>query len=291
MSSARTGIRTTLIGLIVNFGLALVKGVAGFAGNSYALIADAIESASDVISSLIVVGGLHIASKPRDDDHPYGHGKAEPIAAMIVALSLMGAAVTIVVQSVHEIVTPHHAPAPFTLAVLVMVVAVKEGLFRFVFSVGEQVQSTAMKTDAWHHRSDAVTSAAAFIGIAIALIGGQGYESADDWAALFASAIILYNAFLLFRPALDEVMDAAPPPHIEEEVRRIALSVPGVQSLDKCYVRKMGLEYFVDLHVVVQGDITVREGHRISHDVKDAICASRPRITDVLIHIEPDTLA
>ncbi|KAB2923729.1 MAG: cation transporter [Bacteroidetes bacterium] len=291
MNPARTGIRTTLIGLIVNFGLALVKGVAGFAGNSYALVADAIESASDVISSLIVVGGLHIASKPPDEDHPYGHGKAEPIAAMIVALSLMGAAVTIVVQSVHEIVTPHHAPAPFTLAVLVAVVAVKEGLFRFVFSVGERVQSTAVKTDAWHHRSDAVTSAAAFVGIVIALLGGPGYESADDWAALFASAVILYNAFLLFRPALDEVMDAAPPPHIEEEVRRIALAVPGVLSLDKCYVRKMGLEYFVDLHVVVRGGITVREGHRIGHDVKDAVCASRSRIADVLIHIEPDTLA
>lgn len=291
MNPARTGIRTTLIGLIVNFGLALVKGVAGFAGNSYALVADAIESASDVISSLIVVGGLHIASKPPDEDHPYGHGKAEPIAAMIVALSLMGAAVTIVVQSVHEIVTPHHAPAPFTLAVLVAVVAVKEGLFRFVFSVGERVQSTAVKTDAWHHRSDAVTSAAAFVGIVIALLGGPGYESADDWAALFASAVILYNAFLLFRPALDEVMDAAPPPHIEEEVRRIALAVPGVLSLDKCLVRKMGLEYFVDLHVVVPGSLSVRDGHRISHDVKDAICASQPRVTDVLIHIEPDTLA
>jgi cation diffusion facilitator family transporter len=287
---AEKGIRSAVIGIVVNAALALTKGFAGFFGNSYALIADAIESASDVVSSLIVVSGLRIATKPRDENHPYGHGKAEPIAAMIVALSLVGAAVTIVTQSIHEIITPHHAPAPFTLIVLVVVVIAKESLFRFVFSVAQDVQSTAVKTDAWHHRSDAVTSAAAFIGILIALIGGNGYESADDWAALFASVIIVYNAYHLFMPALDEVMDAAPSPKIEEAVRATALSVHGVIGLDKCFVRKMGLDYFVDLHVVINGDLTVREGHLIGHNVKDAVCASNPRIVDVLIHIEPDTL-
>lgn len=286
---AHDGIRSTIIGIAVNFLLALVKGVAGFAGNSYALIADAIESASDVVSSLIVVSGLRIAAKPRDENHPYGHGKAEPIAAMVVALSLVGAAFTIVFQSVHEIITPHHAPAPFTLIVLSIVVITKESLFRFVFTVGEKVQSTAVKTDAWHHRSDAVTSAAAFVGISIALLGGEGYESADDWAALFASVIIVYNAYRLFRPALNEVMDAAPPPEIERQVRSVALSVPGVLTLDKCFVRKMGLDYFVDLHVVVNGNLSVREGHRIGHEVKDAVCRAHPRIIDVLIHIEPES--
>jgi cation diffusion facilitator family transporter len=285
------GIRSTVIGIVVNAVLAVMKGIAGYVGNSYALIADAIESTSDIVSSIIVAGGLRIASKPRDRNHPYGHGKAEPIAAMIVALSLFGAAITIIVQSIHEIITPHHAPAPFTLAVLIVVVAVKESLFRYVFRVAVDVQSTAVRTDAWHHRSDAITSAAAFIGISVALIGGSGYESADDWAALFASVIIIYNAYTLFRPALDEVMDAAPPSNIEEEVRKTALSVPGVVGLDKCYVRKMGLEYFVDLHVVVNGSQTVREGHFIGHTVKDAVCASNPRIADVLIHIEPDSFA
>ncbi len=286
---AQKGIRSTIIGIIVNAALALVKGLAGFFGNSYALIADAIESASDVVSSLVVVSGLRIAQKPRDENHPYGHGKAEPIAAMVVALSLVGAAVTIVVQSIHEIITPHHAPEPFTLIVLVVVVLTKESLFRFVFTVAEDVQSTAVKTDAWHHRSDAITSAAAFVGILIALLGGKGYESADDWAALFASVIIVYNAYHLFMPALNEVMDAAPSPTIEDRVRTVALSVDGVLGLDKCYVRKMGLDFFVDMHIVVNGSLSVREGHLISHHVKDAICASNPRIVDVLIHIEPDT--
>jgi cation diffusion facilitator family transporter len=201
---AEKGIRSAVLGIVVNAGLAVIKGVAGYFGNSYALVADAIESSSDVVSSMIVVSGLRIAAKPRDHNHPYGHGKAEPIAAMVVALSLFGAALTIITQSIHEIITPHHAPASFTLAVLVVVVITKESLFRFVFRVAEDVHSTAVRTDAWHHRSDAITSAAAFIGITIALIGGEGFESADDWAALFASAIIIYNAYTLFRPALDE---------------------------------------------------------------------------------------
>jgi len=286
---ATYGLRTTIIGIVVNASLALIKGLAGFLGNSYALIADAIESASDVISSLIVAGGLHIAAKPRDENHPYGHGKAEPIAAMVVSLSLFGAAVTIIVQSIHEIITPHHAPEPFTLIVLVVVVITKESLFRFVFRVAEHVQSTAVRTDAWHHRSDAITSAAAFVGISIALIGGTGYESADDWAALVASTVIIYNAYRLFRPAINEVMDAAPPPHIEGQIRTTALAVSGVIRLDKCFVRKMGFDYFVDLHVVVNGSLSVREGHLIGHNVKDAVCASNPRIADVLIHIEPDS--
>jgi cation diffusion facilitator family transporter len=286
--SARKGMRSTAIGILANALLAACKGAAGFFGNSYALIADAIESTSDVISSFIVLSGLKIAAKPRDANHPYGHGKAEPIAAVIVAIALLGAAITIAIQSVNEIITPHHAPKPFTLIVLVAVVAVKETLFRFVFRVGQEVQSTAVKTDAWHHRSDAITSAAAFIGISIALIGGAGWESADDWAALFASAIIAFNAYRLFTPAMAEVMDVAPSPHIAEDLRKVAMSVEGVIALDKCYVRKMGFDYFVDLHVVVDPELPVRRGHAIGHAVKDAIRLANPRITDVLIHIEPE---
>ena len=287
---ARRGIMTTLTGIAINIVLALTKGIAGYVGNSYVLIADAIESFSDVVSSLIVLGGLRIAAKPRDENHPYGHGKAEPIAAMVVSVSLLGAAVTIVVQSIYEIITPHHAPEPFTLLVLLIVIAVKESLFRFVFSVGAEIGSTVVKTDAWHHRSDAITSATAFLGISIALIGGKGYESADDIAALFASVIIAFNAYRMFRPALDEVMDVAPPPQIEERIRFIASGVPGVLGLDKCLVRKMGFEYYVDLHVVVDGNASVKVGHLISHNVKDTIMHAEPRVGDVLIHIEPSEL-
>ncbi|HMU41870.1 MAG TPA: cation diffusion facilitator family transporter, partial [Ignavibacteriaceae bacterium] len=247
IASASKGTRSTLIGIFVSIVLVIVKGTAGVLGNSYALVADAIESSSDIVTSLIVIIGLKIAAKPADQDHPYGHGKAEPLAAVAVASALFVAAIVIVIQSIHEIITPHHAPAPFTLIVLVAVVIVKESLFRYVIKVGDSVESIAVKNDAWHHRSDALTSAAAFIGISIALIGGAGYEEADDYAALFASGIILFNAYRLWKPALLEIMDTAPSAEKIIKVREAAVKVDGVLSLDKCFVRKMGFEYYVDI--------------------------------------------
>jgi len=281
------GLRTTLIGILANFVLAVIKGLAGLFGNSYALVADAIESASDIFSSLVVWTGLKVASKAPDEDHPYGHGKAEPLAAMVVAILLIGAAILIAIQSVENILTPHQVPAPFTLLVLGGGILVKEVLFRSVNQTGEEINSTAVKADAWHHRSDAITSVTAFIGITIALIGGAGYESADDWAALIASAIIVFNALHIFKPALREIMDAAPPSELLEEIRQVALTVEGVKGLDKSFVRKMGFEYFVDLHVRVDGQLTVKEGHQIAHLVKKAILQSNSSIYDVLVHIEP----
>lgn len=283
----QSGIRTTLIGIVTSILLAAVKGVAGIVGNSYALVADAIESTADVFTSIIVLMGLKIASKPADTNHPYGHGKAEPIAGMMVASALFAAAIIIIIQSIHEIITPHHAPAPFTLIVLVAVVITKELLFRFVIKVGDKLDSTSVRNDAWHHRSDAITSAAAFIGISIALIGGEGYEEADDYAALFASGIIIINAYRLFKPAFYEIMDTAPPNHILEAIKQKALHVDGVMGIDKCYVRKMGLEYFVDIHVIVDRDLPVHTGHLIGHNVKDELMKSNQKISDVLVHIEP----
>ena len=283
------GIQTTIIGIITSIVLAAIKAIAGVMGNSYALIADAIESTSDVFTSIIVLTGLKIARRPADETHPYGHGKAEPFAGIIVSAALFIAAIVIIIQSLHEIITPHHAPAPFTLIVLVAVVISKEFLFRFIIKVGNSVDSVAVKNDAWHHRSDAITSGAAFIGIAIALIGGSGYEQADDYAALCASAIIIYNAFRLFRPALFEIMDAAPSPEIIRKVVEASLMVNGVVAIDKCFARKMGFQYYIDMHVIVDGNISVHKGHEISHEVKDKLVDSFQNISDVLIHIEPAT--
>ncbi len=282
------GLKSTLVGIAANFLLAVTKGTAGFFGNSYALVADAIESLSDVFSSIIIYSGLKIASKPADVNHPYGHGKAEPLAASAVGLALIGAAILISIQSVHEIKVLHKAPASYTLYVLVGVIIVKESLFRFVDSVGSKISSTAVKTDAWHHRSDAITSAAAFVGISIALLGGEGYESADDYAALFASAIIVYNAFRLLKPAVRDLMDFSPPREIEISIRNKAGAVEGVVGLDKCKIRKMGFEYYVDLDVIVDGERSVRNGHQIAHDVKEEIMVTFPAVANVFIHIEPD---
>jgi cation diffusion facilitator family transporter len=286
---ARAGMRSVLVGVFANAILAVVKGLAGFFGNSYALIADAIESTFDIFTSILVWFGLRYATRPPDEDHPYGHGKAEPLVACVVSMALVAAAILIAIESVREILTPHHAPAPFTLVVLVVVVVAKEWLFRSVARAGEQAGSTAVKTDAWHHRSDAITSAAAFVGISIALIGGPGYEGADDFAALLAAGIIAFNAVHLLRPALAELLDAAPPKELADDVRRAAAGVSGVLGLDKCVVRKVGFDLYVDLHVRVHGNLTVHDGHRIAHDVKDAIRAANPRVRDVTIHVEPAT--
>jgi cation diffusion facilitator family transporter len=276
--------------MVVNLIFAAVKIAGGLIGNAYVLIADGIESSLDVAGSLVIWGGLKFAARPPDSTHPYGHGKAEPIAAVVVALGVLAAATGLAIESVREILTPHHGPAPFTLAILVVVIVVKEILFRYVNRIGRNVESTAVKTDAWHHRSDALTSAAAFIGISVALIGGQGWQSADDWAALFACAVIAANGIRLLRPAFYEIMDTAPRGKIVRAICGVAGSVPGVVEVEKCRARKMGLDFYVDLHARVDGNISVHEGHEIAHRVKAAIQQSNPRVADVLVHIEPAKL-
>jgi cation diffusion facilitator family transporter len=283
----RTGRRVALLGMVINIALASAKIFAGVIGNAYVLIADGIESALDVGGSLVIWSGLKFASRPPDATHPYGHGKAEPIAAIVVAVGVLAAALGLAIQSVRELFLPHHAPAPFTLVVLIAVVIVKEVLYRYVNRLGKNLQSTAVQTDAWHHRTDALTSIAAFIGISVALIGGEAWQSADDWAALFACALIGANGYRLLAPALYEIMDTAPRGEIVDLIRTAAATVKGVVRIDKSLVRKMGLSFYVDLHVEVDGDISVREGHHIAHAVKRAIQQTDPRIADVLVHIEP----
>ena len=281
------GVSTVLVGLSSNVLLAVIKIVTGILGNSYALMADGIESTLDIFSSAVVLGGIKISELPADENHPYGHGKAESLAAMTVSLVLLMAGIGIAVKSSFDIMRPHHTPAFFTLIILVGVIIVKEILFRFIFSVGESVNSLSLKTDAWHHRSDALTSIAAFIGISIAIVGGKGYESADDWAALAASGIIIFNGIIMLQHSVKEVMDYAPNPETEETIRSIAGQVAGVTAIEKCRVRKSGLNLFVDIHVEVDGKMPVHQAHLIGHNVKDSLMAAPLGIADVLVHIEP----
>ncbi len=283
---AHRGQRTAVVGLLANVALAASKLIAGLVGNSYALVADAIESMTDILGSVVILGGLHIAAKPADANHPYGHGKAEALAAMAVAAMVFLAGVWIAVESVREILTPHHAPEPFTLLVLVGVVAVKETLFRFVRRVGRQTGSGAVEVDAWHHRSDAITSAAAFIGISIALIGGKGWEPADDWAALLAAGVILYNAWRLFQVPLHDLMDAEST-HVRDPARTIALGVPGVKGVEKTRARKSGTRHWLEMHIEVDPDMTVRDSHAVGGRVRAEVRARMPTVADVLVHVEP----
>src|SRR5438067_1616511 len=283
----QTAARIALLGLLINVVLASVKIVAGVVGHAYVLIADGMESALDVGGSIVIWGGLTVAARPPDRTHPYGHGKAEPLAALVVAICVLAAAIGLAIESVREILTPHHGPAPFTLAILVVVIVIKEFLFRYVNRIGQDLESTAVQTDAWHHRSDALTSAAAFIGISVALIGGERWQSADDWAALFACAVIAANGVRVALPAFQEIMDTAPGGKIVKSILAVANSVTGVVDVEKCHARKMGLDYYVDLHVGVDGNISVHKGHEIAHRVKAAIQQSDSRVADVLVHIEP----
>ncbi len=280
-------IRAAQIGVLVNAALAIVKLVAGIVGNTYALVADAVESTADIFASLVVWGGVRVATRDPDEEYPFGYGKAESLAAAVVSMMLIAAAIGIGFEAVREIRTPHKTPAPWTLLVLVAVLVIKFVLFRRVSAVGREVGSTAAKVDAWHHLSDAITSAAAFVGISIALWGGPGWEQADDWAALFASSVIFYNGVLLMRPALHDLMDRMPGLEVIDAVRSAARSVPGVMAVEKLSARKAGLVYYVDIHVQADPSMSLHDSHELSGAVKSSIRANVPRIAGVLVHMEP----
>lgn len=287
-TNKQIAIRTVYLSILGNALLALVKVVAGVFGHSYALIADAIESTTDVFSGVLVLFGMKYATKPPDEDHPYGHGKAEPLITFAVVLFLVVSATVIAYESLLHMQTPREVPEKYTLVILAVIIVVKEVIYRLVSRKGKETRSTALEADAWHHRSDAITSLMAFVGISIAIIMGPGYEKADDWAALLAAGFIIYNAYRIFRPALGEIMDEHLYDDMIVEIRTIAKQVDGVVDTEKCFVRKAGLSYYVDLHVVVDGTISVKQGHDIAHRLKDTLLEHLPEISDVLIHIEPD---
>jgi cation diffusion facilitator family transporter len=286
----KAAIRTSYFSIITNISLSIAKWLAGFFGNSYALIADAIESTTDIFSSFLVMMGLKYAQRPADENHPYGHGRIEPLVTFFVVGFLIVSATIIGYQSIININRPHELPAPWTLVVLGVIIVWKEISYRWVLQKSKETNSSSLKADAWHHRSDAITSVAAFLGIAIALILGPGFEAADDYAALFASGFILYNSYKIFRPALGEIMDEHIHPELVAKIRAIALTVDGIKGTEKCYVRKLGTQYNVDLHAIVDGYLTVAVGHDIAHRLKDAIMNQLPEVSNVLVHIEPECI-
>ena len=287
MTNEETAVKATYFSIVGNISLALIKGLAGFFGNSYALIADAIESTTDIFASLLVLFGIKYSNKPADENHPYGHGRAEPLITFLVVGFLITSATIIAYESIIHIGTPHELPESWTLIVLGAIIIWKEYSFRLVMKRSVESNSSSLKADAWHHRSDAITSVAAFSGIAIALFLGKGYESADDWAALFAAGFIFYNSYKIFRPALGEIMDEHLHDDLILEIRKVAQQVNGIVNTEKCFIRKAGMKYHVDLHAIVNANITVREGHEISHVLKDTLREVIPELGHVLIHIEP----
>jgi len=287
MTNEETAIRTTFFSIVGNTVLAIIKGLAGFFGNSYAIIADAIESTTDIFASCLVLFGLKYANRPADKNHPYGHGRAEPLITFLVVGFLITSATIIAYESIKNIRTPHDLPKSWTLLFLAPIIIWKEISFRLVMKKAKETNSSSLKADAWHQRSDAITSVAAFIGISIALFFGKGYETADDWAALFASGFILYNSYLIFRPALGEIMDEHLYDDLVAEIRKVSLTVRGILATEKCLIRKAGMQYHVDLHATVDKNISVKSGHDLAHKLKDTLRSEIPQLGHVLIHVEP----
>lgn len=287
MKSSSETLRIGILAIAINVLLMIIKIAVGVLGNSYALIADGIESASDIFTSIVTWAGFRLSLKPADEDHPYGHGKIDALTGMFSGGCLLAAASFIAYQSIQEIKTPHHAPAWFTLPVLLGVIVVKTLLSRRVFAAAGELGSNALEGDAWHHRSDAITSAAAAIGITVALIGGKGWEMADDWGALAACVVIAVNALMILKSSAYDATDRAVAPELRDAISAAAGAQPGVRRIEKCLVRKSGISLFVELHVEVDPSTTIVEGHRIGHEVKAALIASNPRIQDVIVHLEP----
>ena len=286
-----TAVRAAQLGMAVNIALTATKLVAGLVGHSYALVADAAESAFDLFGSLAVWAGIRIADRDATEEYPFGFGKAEAIAGASVALLLLLASVGIAVASIHEIRTPHHAPAPWTLGVLAAVIVIKELMAKRVQRIARAAGSTALAADAKHHRSDALTSAAAFVGIAVALAGGPGWESADDWAALVAAGVIAWNGAALMRTAAADLMDRVAAPDVVATIRTAATGVEDVRAIEKLAVRRAGRGYWVDIHVEADPMMSLEAAHVISGKVKGAIRAATPQVLGVLVHMEPHEAA
>ncbi|MBX3377275.1 MAG: cation transporter [Phycisphaeraceae bacterium] len=278
--------RLAMTGVLVNLGLAIAKLLAGIVGHSYALIADAIESIADILGSAVIWGGLHIGARPADENHPYGHGKAESLAALIVAVLVLTAGIGIGVKAVDQLLDPQRPPAPWTLLVLLAVVGVKTTLFFLARTAARNAGSSAGHVDAWHHWSDALTSAAAFVGILVSWLGGPGYERADPIAAIFASVIIVINGLLLFRHPIRDLMDEEPA-DIVRKARELAQVVEGVDHVQKVGARTSGTRHWIDMHVWVDPEMNVTRAHTLAHRVKDAVKAGLPSVADVLVHVEP----
>jgi len=283
----QAGSRAVLLGAAANAILAALKIGTGFVGHSHAMVADGVESLSDIVSSIVVWLGVMISHQPPDSDHPYGHGRADTLAAGFTSVLLLGMALVILVKSAQGLLQPRPAPAWFTLPILLVAVGAKQWLSRTIERAGRRIQSSALKADAKHHSSDAFISGAAAIGIIITLIGGKGYESADSWAAIIAAFVIAWNGLNLLQPVVAELMEESAPPELLGKLESIASRVPEVKKVEKCVARRIGPDFVIEMHIEVDPDMNVKKAHGLSHRVKDAIQHTMKNIKDVVIHIEP----
>ena len=279
--------RAAWLGLIVNLALGIVKFLAGVFGHSFALIADAVNSLADFITSVIVLLALRVAQRPADEEHPYGHTRAEGIAASNVALIVVISALLVGWEAIERITGSHQTPARWTLWIAGANMVIKEGLYQYKVRVGQKTGSASIIANAWDHRSDALCSLAVLIGLLVVRVGGPGFNWADEAASLVIVTGIVWSGLRLFFSSASELMDVQADSGFVEQIRQTALAVAGVENVETLWVRKSGLEYFADIHIEVDQHMTVAEGHRIGHEVKDRLVEKFASLRDVLVHLEP----
>ena len=279
--------RAALLGLGVNLALGIAKLVGGLVGSSFALIADAVNSLGDVVTTVVVLLALRVAQRPADAEHPYGHTRAEGIAASNVAVLIIISAMVVGWEAIQRLSHPHAVPPMWTLWLAGANIVIKEGLYRYKIKVGKRTGSGAMIANAWDHRSDALCALAVLLGLLAIRLGGPRFIWADEAASLVVMGAIIWSGVQLFRTSASDLMDVQADPELVERIRAAARQVKDVRDVETLWVRKSGLEFFADIHIEVDQHFTVAAGHRIGHEVKDRLLRDFPRLRDVLVHLEP----
>lgn len=279
--------RVAFWGIVVSLGLGAAKLLGGLFGHSFALISDAVHSLGDALAASALLGALIYSQRPPDSDHPYGHSRAETVAGSSVAMLLILSGLWIGGEAIAHFFQEYQTPAAYTLGIALGSAVLKEGMFRYNSRVARQTGSSALMASAWDHRLDAFNSLAVVAGVALAKWGGPEWHWADHAAALGVAALIVWVGLSLFWSNLHELLDRQADPELVRQVRAEALEVAGVLGVEKLLIRKVGLEYLVDMHIEVDPHATVRAGHAIAHAVKDHVMGRTPLVKNVMVHVEP----
>lgn len=284
--------KVTIIGGIINVVLLLFKFVAGFLGNSAAMMADAVHSLSDFVTDAIVIIFIRISGKPQDKSHDYGHGKYETLALTIIGMMLLAVAMAIVYGGLTKIISwakgePLEAPGMLALWAALLSIVLKEGIYRYSMVKAHQLNSQAVEANAWHHRSDALSSVGTAVGIGGAIFLGQRWTVLDPLASVIVGLFIVKVALDLFRNGIGDLMEQSLPDAIEEEILQLVASLPDVVEPHELRTRRIGNHYAIELHILMDGDITLREAHDKASEVEELLRNHYGAETHVAVHVEP----
>lgn len=283
----RTGQRIAAAGMAISGVLALLKISAGLAGHSTAVVADGLESTADVFSSGFVLLGLTLAAKPADENHPYGHGRVEILTGLLIGLILTAGGALISFGSWERIGTPHEPLAFYVIWPLIASIVARSGMSVFKFRYGRKIGSAALSADAWHDAMDSLSAVTALIAVSLTLLDPGRFVQADRYGGFLVGLIVVFAGVRVARDTAMQLMDTMPDDDMMVRIRTAAHTVPGVLGVEKCFARKTGLRYHVDLHLEVDPQMTVRQSHLIAHEVREQILQRLDWVADVLVHVEP----